>query len=562
LGEVPTTAAVPQGSTAPPAPDRAALLLEAGVLLASDLSPRRVLERLVELAARVTGARYAAFGVLGEDGRLLDFIPHGLTPEQVGAIGPPPQGRGILRLLVERPEPLRLARISDHPSAHGFPPGHPPMTTFLGVPVRGRGAVLGNLYLTDKEGGAEFDPDDEAAVSTLAALAGAMVVNGRAYRALEQRETWLRALQQTTDAMLQGASVQGLLRAIVRAARELTDAELACVVLADRDRPSRLRVAAVAGPRGHRLEHLLLPERGTASLAVSRAGRPRLVTAGSRQLAWLEEAGVTVGPAMVLPLTVDREVAGTLLIAGGPDRPPFRHADLTLVDSFASQAALAIDHVRLQESLQHLAVLEERRRIARDLHDEPVQALIYLARRLERVAAQPEVAGVAAAQLGEVRDLAVAVADGLRQLTEGLRSEVLEESGLPAALSELGRRFEERSGLAVRAVLDEGAKRWPLEVEKGWLRIAQEALSNVERHARAAHVEIGLRQRGDRLLLWVRDDGVGFPVRAGRPLRDGLGFLGMRERAALLGGALRVCSGSGLAGTLILARVRRAPAVS
>ncbi len=532
------------------------------MLLASDLSPRRVLERLVELAARVTGARYGAFGVLGEDGRLVDFIPHGLTPEEVAVIGPPPQGRGILGLLVERPEPLRLARISEHPSAAGFPAGHPPMTTFLGVPVRGRGAVLGNLYLTEKARGVEFDAQDEAAVSTLAALAGAMVVNARAYRALEQRETWLRALQQTTDAMLQGASVEGLLRAIVRASRELSDAELACVVLTERDRPPRLRVAAVAGPRGHRLEHLLLPERGTASLAVIRAGRPRLVAAGSRQLAWIGDAGVAVGPAMVLPLTVDREVAGTLLIAGAPNRPAFRHADLSLVDSFASQAALAIDHVRLQETLQHLAVLEERRRIARDLHDEPVQALIYLARRLERVAAEPEVAGVAAAKLGEVRDLAVAVADGLRQLTEGLRSEVLEERGLAAALGELARHFQERSGLEVRTVLEEGAARWPPEVEKGWLRIAQEALSNVERHGRAERVEIGLRQRRGRLVLWVRDDGVGFPVRAGRPLREGLGLLGMRERAALLGGALRVRSGSGLPGTLILATVRRGPAAS
>ena len=557
---MPITAASERGRPALTPPDRAALLLEAGVLLASDLSPRRVLERLVELAARVTGARYGAFGVLDEEGRFVDFIPYGMRREAVAAIGAPPQGRGILGLLVERPEPLRLARLADHPRAYGFPPGHPPMTTFLGVPVRGRGEVLGNLYLTEKAGGAEFDVGDQEAVETLAALAGALVVNARAYRALEQRETWLRALQQTTQAMLQGASVEGLLRAIVRAARELSDAELACVVLSDPERPSRLRVAAVDGPRGHRLEHLLLPERGTASLAVIRAGRPRLVAAGSRQVAWIQQAGVPVGPAMVLPLTVDREVAGTLLIAGSPDRAAFRHTDLAQVDSFASQAALAIDHVRMQETLQHLAVMEERRRIARDLHDEPVQALIYVARRLERVAGEPEVTGGAAAQLGEIRDLAVAVADGLRQLTEGLRSEVLEQRGLGAALRELAQHFEERSGLKTDLRLEERGGRWPLEVEKGWLRIAQESLSNVERHARARRAEIGLRQRPDRLDLWVRDDGVGLPTRAGRPLREGLGFSGMRERAGLLGGALKVRSGVGRRGTLILATVRRAPA--
>ncbi len=538
-------------------PERASLLLEAGILLASDLSARLILERLVELAARITMARYGAFGVLNEDGGIAEFVTFGMSPQEVASVGQQPQGRGILGLLIHRPEPIRLTRIQDHPAAYGFPPGHPIMTTFLGVPVRARGEVLGNLYLTDKAEGAPFDAEDEAAVVTLAALAGAMIANARAYRDLQQRETWLRALQQTTNAMLAGASMEGLLRAIVRAARELSEAALACVILPDLDQPNRLRVAAVDGPLSHRLEHLYLPERGTASRAVIRGGRPRLVNAGSRQVEWIARAGVAVGPARVLPLTVEQAVAGTLLIAGAPHRSPFRHEDVALVETFASQAALAIDHVRLQDRLQHLAVVRERRRIARDIHDEPVQALIYLARRLERMAVEPEVTGPAAAQLGDIRNLAVAVADGLRQLTEGLRSEVLEESGLGAALQELGRHFEDRSGVSVRMTLRLAGDRWPLEVEKGWLRIAQEALSNVERHSEARRVEIGLDQGATRLRLWIQDDGAGFPTHGGRPLREGLGLLGMRERATLLGGEMRVRSRPQGGSSLVVASVSR-----
>lgn len=539
------------------APDRASLLLEAGVLLASDLSPQLVLRRLVELAARLTSARYSAFGVLGPDGRLADFVTHGVDPGTAARIGDLPTGRGILGLLIQRPEPLRLARIQDHPASFGFPPGHPAMTTFLGVPVRARGQVVGNLYLTEKRGGATFDAEDEAAVTTLGALAGAMIANSRAYEELSQREIWLRALQQTTDAMLGGASVQGLLRAIVRAARELSRSEVACVILPDPDPPHLLRVAAVDGRRASVLEHLVLPEKGTASQAVIRSGRSRLVSAGSRNLDWIEEAGIAVGPAMVLPLTVDEAVAGTLMIAGAPDRAQFVRADVILVESFASQAALAVDHVTLQDRLQRLAVAEERRRIARDIHDEPVQALIYLARRLERVALEPELAGPAAAQLGDIRNLAVAVSDGLRQLTEGLRSEALESRGLGAALRELGQRFQRRTAISVAVRVPESVERWPIEVEKGWLRIAQEALSNVERHSGASQVRIGVDLTPARLRLWVRDDGSGFATRAGRPLREGLGLLGMRERATLLGGTLRVRSSPGCGYSLVVATIRR-----
>lgn len=536
---------------------RTSLLLEAGLLLAADLSLRKVLERFVELAARITSARYAACGVLAPDGTIDDFVTFGLSPSQIAAIGRPPKGKGILGLLIEEPRPLRLECLGDHPRSVGFPSNHPPMGSFLGVPVRAEGVVFGNLYLTEKEGGAPFDQDDEAAVITLAAQAGRMIANARAYQDLGRRERWLQAIHRTSSAMLAGASEGDLLHSILHEARQLGEADFACVVLPDSDNEARLRVAVVDGAMSHRLEHRRLPSGGAASHAVMRTGRPRLVASGNRQLTWFWDAGVPVEGLMVLPLSAEGRVAGTLMLARIPGRPPFLTDDLALADSFAAQAALALDYVNLQKRLKRLAVLEERQRIARDIHDEPVQALIYLARRLERLAGEPAVSGPAADQVGDIRNLAIAVADGLRQLTEGLRSEVLEELGLGPALQELGVRFGERAEVDVQVRVRGDAQRWPNEIEKGWLRIAQEALSNVERHSDARAVIICLDQTPNRLRLCVYDDGMGFPTFRGHPGREGLGLLGMRERAALLGGTVRVRSRPGRY-TIVVASATRA----
>jgi len=516
-----------------------------------------VLQRLVELAARLTEARYGALAVLAPDGSIADFLTVGLDQAQRDAIGDPPRGRGVLGLLVSNPHPLRLTRIQDHPSSVGFPKHHPQMTTFLGTPVLSKGRVFGNLYLTDKAGGRPFDQADETLLVVLASQAGVAIANAQTFRELQQRERWLQALHQTTSAILARGSVESLLMAIVRVAREISESDLAAVALPRQPGSARLQLVAVDGRGSHRLEHLELPRSGTASHAVMRSGRPRLVEAGSAQIAWIAKAGVEVGAVMVVPLTVQQRVEGTILIARPPSGPPFRPEDMNLLDSFAIQAALAIDYLHIQQELQRLAVLEERHRIARDIHDEPVQALIYLSRRLERLAAEPELTGPAASQLEEIRNLAIAVADGLRQLTEGLRSETLEEQGLGPALVELGERFSQRAQVEVAVRIEGSPRRWPEAVERGWLRIAQEALSNVERHANAGHVMVCLDSRPAWLRLAVSDDGIGFRLLRGRPIHDGLGMLGMRERASLLGGRLRVRSQPGR-GTLVVARISSA----
>ena len=526
-------------------------LVEAGMLLASDLSLPRVLERLVEVATQLTGARYGALGVLAADGTIDEFITVGLSEEQRRAIGSPPSGRGVLGLLISNPKPLRLVRIEDHPESVGFPAHHPSMSTFLGAPVLSGGRVFGNVYLTEKVGGGSFTDDDERLLVTLAGQAGIAIANAKSFEELSQRERWLRALHQTTSAMLSGGSVDALLDAIVRVAREMTDSVLSAII---RPGPAgRLVVTAFSGPGGHRLEHLELPASGTASHAVMRTGRPRVVEPGSSQVAWLARAGVAVGPMMVVPLAVRQRVEGTILIARAPSSRPFRHEELSLVDSFATQAALAIDYLRIQEQLQRLAVLQERQRIARDIHDDPVQALIYLARRME-VLSLADGRVPTATQVGELRSIAVAVSDGLRQLTEGLRSETLDEHGLGPALVELGQRFQARAGVSVSVIIDESVGRIGEDLERAWLRVAQEALSNVERHAGAGRVVVRLDRRGTRVRLAVLDDGVGYRTTYGRARREGLGILGMRERAQLLGGRIRLRSRPGR-GALLVADV-------
>ncbi len=531
-------------------------LVEAGILLASELALPNVLRRLVELATEFTGARYGALGVLAGDGTIGEFITVGLSETERQAIGAPPRGLGVLGLLVQRPEPLRLERIQDHSRSVGFPPHHPLMSSFLGAPVRARGRVFGNLYLTEKAGGVPFDAGDEQLLVTLAGQAGVAIANSESFEELRQRERWLQALQAITSAMLSGGSIDALHSAIVRVAREMTDSVMSAVIRPRDEDPSRLWVTAVDGRGAHRLEHLELPTKGTASHAVMRSGRPRLVETGSAQAAWFARAGVEVGPMMVVPLSVRQRAEGTIIIARAPGASPFQQEDLSLLDSFASQAALAIDYLQIQEQLQHLAVLQERQRIARDIHDDPVQAVIYLARRLEFLAAAPDLTGPAARQLDQVRSLAVAVADGLRQLTEGLRSETLEQHGLGPALTELGQRFQERSGVKVEVRTTGEVTRWPAALERGWLRIAQEAISNVERHAGAGLVVIRVDQRGELLRLAIRDDGVGFRAKNSRAPNEGLGMLGMRERAQLLGGSFWVRSRPGR-GALVLVRVVR-----
>jgi signal transduction histidine kinase len=536
-------------------------LVEAGVLLASELSLPILLRRLIEIAMQITKARYGALGVTGSNGTIAKFINVGMSDEERRAIGHTPTGKGILGALIQDQQPLRLARLQDDPRSAGFPAHHPPMTSFLGAPLRAGGRVFGNLYLTDKEGGAHFTAADEAAVLTLATQAGVAIANAQLYEELEQRDDWLAALHEITKALLAGDSQQGLLTAIVRSARELSHADLAAIVLPVEPNSSLIEVVVAQGVGSEAMLSAPAKASGTASHSVLKSGSPLIVRPGSGDMyeSFVAEAGLTVGVQMVVPLVGHGAIEGTVILNRSDEEPSFDAADLKLLESFASQATLAIDYVRAQDQARQLAVVEERRRIARDLHDEPVQALIYLARRLESMAMEPSVKGPAAKQLEQTRELAVAVVDGLRQLTEGLRSEILEQEGLPAALEELGDRFRSKTGVEVEVSVRGPARRWPPELERSLLRVAQEALSNVERHAMARRVRLDLTARTGRLKLRIADDGVGFVAVGPDQVAPGLGTMGMHERVELSGGWLRIWSRPGR-GTLVVATSPEEPA--
>jgi signal transduction histidine kinase len=265
-------------------------------------------------------------------------------------------------------------------------------------------------------------------------------------------------------------------------------------------------------------------------------------------------ASIPVTALMVVPLVVGGKAAGTISLTWSQDDADLGSEALNLLESFASQASVVLDYSRVQEQALRLAVVEERNRIARDLHDEPVQALIYLARRLERMAADSASHQASAAQLEETRELAVAVVDGLRQLTEGLRSEILEQEGLAAALLDLSKRFTSRTAIAAEFSSRRASGRWSPELERNLLRLTQEALSNVERHASASRVMMTLTLRPGRLTLRVADDGVGYITSGDHAVRPGLGTIGMQERVAQHRGWLMIRSRPGR-GTVLVANM-------
>ncbi|HUY57669.1 MAG TPA: GAF domain-containing sensor histidine kinase [Candidatus Micrarchaeaceae archaeon] len=543
-----------------PRGDPRVALIEAGVLLASELSLPVILRRLVEIAVSITGARYGALGVTGPNGGVAQFITVGLGSEERAAIGALPQGRGILGALIRDPRPLRLARLQDDPRSVGFPAHHPKMTSFLGAPVRARGKVFGNLYLTNKVGGEPFDADDEGAAVTLATQAGVAIANAQTFGELIQRERWLGALHAVTAALVAGQPQHGLLTTIVRSAKELAGADLAAIALPVDEGSPALKVFAAEGVGSEQLLRAPPKSAGTASHLVLRTGRSQTLRSRSGELGGtlLAGAGVPLGVLMVVPLGIGGRVDGTISLALLEPEAEFRPDAEAQLESFAAQASIALDYARVQAQLLHLAVVDERHRIARDLHDEPVQALIYLARRLEFMASESSAEGTSSTKLEETREVAVAVADGLRQLTEGLRSDILDHAGLPAALLDLVQRFSSRAEVAADFSTRGALGRWNQELERDLFRVAQEALSNVERHAQASEVRVDLIARPGSLTLRVGDNGIGFISAGNEAVSRGLGTLGMRERVAGHGGRLMIRSRSGR-GTIVAAVVPSSP---
>ena len=516
------------------AENRVHQLLSAVVTVASDLSLPDVLRRIVQSALVLVGAEYGALGVIGADRRLVEFIHVGISDELREQIGDLPTGDGILGLLIDDARPLRMHELKAHPQSSGFPPNHPPMNTFLGVPVRVRGEVFGNLYLTEKIGGGDFTEEDEDVVIALAAAAGIAIENARLFEQTHRRELWLNASTTITSQLLQGAGIGETLRLVVQQARVVATSDLATLALPEE--ASGWPVFRVADGLGAD-QLTALRVRASSPIQEVLAGAGAVVLDDATTVIEAPDQPTEldqIGPVALVPLAAGTKVLGVLMIANRTGGAEFTDADVRMVTAFAGHAALALEFARAQEDRQRLAVFEDRDRIARDLHDLVIQRLFAVGlglQGLSKAAAQPE---LGSRVTGFVDDLDETIRDIRRTIfslqepperASGLRGQVAQVTAEMAAV--LG--FEPR--VSVEGPLDTAV---PDPIRPDVTTTLREALSNVARHANATLVDVTLRvdTEHDRLLLTVHDDGTG--LRPNRPTGNGLA--NMAERAGRWGG--------------------------
>jgi signal transduction histidine kinase len=522
-----------------------------------------VLDRVLATARDLTGARYAALGILDERRReLAQFLTRGVDQETHRAIGDLPRGRGILGLLIEDPRPLRLADLGDHPRSYGFPPGHPPMRGFLGVPILIRGEAWGNLYLTEKAGG-DFDQDDEDAVIVLADWAAIAIENARLYRAVDARRAELERAVRGFEATATIARAIGgeteldrVLELIVKRGRALVEARDVLILLAEGD---DLRVAAGAGsvavPEGVRVP---IGDSPIASL-ISQPRAQRVADPDARLGVRLATLGVPdAEAALIVPLVYRGAALGALMafdrLTGDVG---FTRDDEQLLEAFAASAATAVataktvEADRLRKSIE--AAEAERRRWARELHDETLQGLGGLKMLLSGVGRLDDAAAMRPAIATAVEQVTSEIAN-LRALITELRPAALDQLGLLPALTSLVQRTASTTGLEIDSDLDLGSDdaRLSPELETTVYRLVQEALTNVVKHAEAHRVTVRVHRADGFVDVLVADDGRG--LAGGATDGGGFGLVGMRERVELAGGELAVESAEP-GGTAVRARI-------
>ncbi len=510
-------------------------LLAANRSIIADLELPVVLRRIVESACRISGARYGALGVIDPAGRALDqLVTAGVDEATVHAIGRMPEGKGLIGALIDVPVPIRLDRIASDPRSVGFPANHPPMSSFLGVPIRVRSEVFGNLYLAESESGS-FSADDEQLVTALAATAGVAIENARLFARAEQRRQWLEASAVITRQLL-ALEGEDPLALIARQARTIAGADLVTVVLPTVD-PDALLVEVTAGAGAEHLAGYTYARHGSLVGDVLAGGRPlSLVDASGGTWPWHQSAAMQVGPAMVLPLAGAEGPRGALAIGRAVGAPPFDDDDLAMASAFANQAALALELADARADQLRMEVLEDRDRIARDLHDHVIQRLFAIGLSVEGMAARSRDPASGERLSRVVTDLDATIAQ--------IRTSVFELRGPrgvggPSARRQLLDVVAEvtpllRATPAVRfagpvdTVIDDAAL-------ADLLATVREALTNVARHAGAEQVQVTVEVDSGRAVLVVEDDGVGMGP-GGR--RSGLANL--RTRAERHGGTLEL----------------------
>jgi signal transduction histidine kinase len=536
--------------------DRLRVLVDAGIALSSELSLDAVLRRLTETAASLTGARYAALGVIDPSGQGLErFVTTGVDAETYAAIGDLPRGRGLLGVLIHEAETVRLHDIADDPRSVGFPPHHPPMHTFLGVPILLRGVAYGNLYLTEKHGGVDFTEEDEELTQLLAAQAAVAIENARLY---ESSTRWLRQLESLNEigtALASEIELEPLLGLVARRLRELVRARLVLIAL---PQGGAMTVAAAEGDETQGIAGARLELGGSKAGRVLQRGRSERVDSvlDDPEVDQLAARQLGVRSALYVPLIARGRAIGVLI---AHDRegssPAFSDDDLRLAESLADRAAVAVD---LSERVGRDALARvvkaqelERKRLARELHDETGQALTSILlglKPLEQSARTDE----ERAAMASLRELVVSTLRDVRRLAVELRPSALDDFGLATAVERLADTFRDSTGMRVDVETQLGEVRLPPEVETALYRIVQEALANIVKHAEATHVSILLTRKDFSVAAVVEDDGKGFDETDTGD--DVLGIVGMRERVGLVGGRLAIESGSG-SGTTVAAEV-------
>ena len=520
--------------------DRVQALLEAVVAVGSQLDLETVLRRIVEAAVELVDARYGALGVIGDSGQLAEFVPVGLDEDQIAAIDHWPEGRGLLGALITDPRPVRLADLSADPRSSGFPEGHPPMRSFLGVPVRIRGEVFGNLYLTEKQDGGQFDEEDETVVTALAAAAGVAIENARLYEEARRRQRWLQASDEVTRRLLSGADPGDVLDLVTQQVLEMSGADLAVLALPE-DEHHQLVVRHAAGADAARARGLALPDT-SLSAEVLATGEPVTLAEFSRdnRVAQVARERMTLGPAVLFPLGGAGNVRGVLTVGRRPGSMPLPHAAVEMVGSFAAQAGVALELADARRDAEQVTVLQDRERIARDLHDLVIQRLYATGMSLQGampLISRPEVADRVSRAvdalddtIGDIRSAIFALQTRHDIKQASLREQVLQ------IIDEMTGPLGFAPSLSLTGDLSE---RVPDDIAGNMLGALRESLSNAARHAEASRIDV-LVEVGSEVVLVVRDNGIGL-----RDVTRRSGLANLAERAEQLGGTLKVGTADG-----------------
>jgi signal transduction histidine kinase len=519
--------------------DRMRGLLEAVVAIGSGLDLESTLRRIVETAVGLVDATYGALGVIGEGKRLAEFIPVGLSADEIARIHHWPEGRGLLGLLIDDPRPLRLADIAAHTASSGFPDGHPPMRGFLGVPVRIRDVVFGNLYLTNKRGGGDFTEDDEAVLVALGAAAAVAVENARLYEAARRQQRWIQASADVTTRLLSGSAPGEVLADINRQARELSGADLAVLALPD-DGGRRLTITYADGDGADATRGLVLPAAESLSGRVLATGE--LVAsddfaADERASQAARGAMNHIGPAVLFPLGAPGNVRGVLTVGRRHGAAAFPQAQVDVAASFAAQAGVALELAASRAEAERVSLYEDRDRIAQDLHDLVIQRLYATGMSLQGtmpMISRPEVAS-------RITNAVDAMDDTIKDIRATIFALQSHDAGHPPDLrGDIVTLVEEMTpmlGFAPSLRLGSGLG-GPVspEVAEHALAALREALSNAARHAGASRVDVTVDVDPDEMLaVQVTDNGSGIPAGDHRS-----GLRNLAKRAENLGGELRL----------------------